>query len=202
MDDDNSLVKGIFAEFQEELMHEGKNVTFDYVTDIRSFNIEQPYDIIMFDCDFMQAKHDMFEGNPRTIGFELIKKFRQKNIRTKIIFYSSFFDLADLDQIPLSTKDFFEIINELNVFRLVNKNDATQIFNTILDALDELDIIMVTLEKMVYDYVGADMTYNVNGRTVSIQDLIRDFKMGGERSKSFEEKVLKMLISYMTKFKI
>jgi CheY-like chemotaxis protein len=157
--DDEKNVQDLFEPFKDILLDDDElSVHFEYMDNITNFKINEPYDIVVFDSKFLNTKHDFSHTQKqKTIGFNLIKNFRQNNRRTKIIFCSSHFDLSEPDQIPYGPKDFFTIINELNIFRIVNKNRTIDIYNAIKDAIEDLDIIMVMLEKMSRDYDGLDI---------------------------------------------
>jgi hypothetical protein len=202
--DDEKDINDLFDPLKELLKEEDKiNVEFTYQDNITNFNIDQPFDIVLFDSKFLNTKHDFgLNQEQNTIGFNLIKQFREKNKRTKIIFCSSHFDLSEPDQIPYGPKDFFKIINELNIFRMVNKNSAVEVYTSIKEAIENLDIIMITLEKMLNEYQGIDINYEVEGESIPVQRLLHDFKVGGEASEKFRKEVMDIVLSYMSKFNV
>lgn len=200
--DDEKDIQDLFDPLKDIFIDDDDlSVCFEYMNDISNFEITEPYDIIMFDSKFLNTKHSFeYSQEQKIIGFNLIKNFRKINKRTKIIFYSSHFDISEPDQIPYGPKDFFKIINELNIFRIVNKNSSLEVYNAIKDAIEDLDIIMIMLEKMAREYEGLDIQYEINGENISMRKLIYDFKMGGIISERFRKEVMDIVLSYMSKF--
>ncbi|MFB8331651.1 MULTISPECIES: hypothetical protein [Bacillus cereus group] len=49
---------------------------------------------------------------------------------------------------------------------------------------------MVTLEKMLRNYEGLDVKYNVGQEQILIKGLINDFKTGGENADIFRKEVI------------
>ena len=50
-------------------------------------------DIVLFDCALYATDLDYGNSHESSFGLELMRKFREKNRRTRIIFYSSGFSL-------------------------------------------------------------------------------------------------------------
>ncbi|NOL31116.1 hypothetical protein [Bacillus altitudinis] len=200
--DDEKNINDLFDPLKDILYEEDELlVRFEYMNDISNFKIKKPFDVVMFDSKFLNTKHDYeYNQEHKTIGFNLIESFRKSNKKTKIIFYSSHFDISEPDQIPYGAKDFFRIINDLNIYKMVNKNKTKEIYNAIKDAIDDLDIIMIMLEKMSKDYEGLDIEYEINEENIPMQKLINDFKMGGKISEKFRKEVMDIVLSYMSKF--
>lgn len=204
--DDEKDINHIFEVFVAEFKEKKIEVNFEYLHELEKFDdVGKPYDVILFDSEFRTSK----QGKPtemKSEGFELIRRYRKKNKRTKVIFYSSTFDLKNQDQIPLAHKDYFEIINELNVFRMVYKNKAESIYIAIKEAieaaLDDLDVIMTSLEKMYFEYDGIDIDYEIEGDNIPLKQLMHEFKMGGEHAEKFREDIISMMLKYMSKFEI
>ncbi|EOP30584.1 hypothetical protein IG5_00203 [Bacillus toyonensis] len=204
--DDEKNVRDIFDVFIDEFKAEDINVKFEYIHDLEKFDeVSQPFDIIVFDSEFRTSNLST-PIEKRSQGFELIRKYRKINKRTKVIFYSSAFDLKNEDQIPLSHKDYFEIINELNIFRLVYKNKADQVYDAVGEAikaaLDDLDVVMTSLEKMYYEYKGIDIDYEIEGENIPLEQLMYEFKMGGEHAEKFRKDIVEMMLSYMSNFEL
>lgn len=204
--DDEKNIKDIFETFIMEFKEEGIDVKFDYIHELDKFHeVKKPFDVILFDSEFRTSSLSTIKEK-KSQGFELIRQYRTTNKRTKVIFYSSTFDLKNEDQIPLSHKEYFEIINELNIFRLVYKNKAEHIYGAIIDAikaaLDDLDVIMTSLEKMYYDYNGIDLGYQIEGKDITLHQLMYEFKMGGENAEKFRKDITEMMLSYMSNFEL
>lgn len=191
----------IFDTLKEELEVTGYNINFTYIHHVEadSFIINKPYDILMFDCFFPASNIQKFGQGTSKVGYTLIKKFRESNFRTKIIFYSSNFDI-EAGRAPFDTKEFLTIINELNVFRMVERNPYS-LETAIKDAIKELDMIMVCLEDIYWDFSDEEITYQVDGREVNIKELLRQLKVGGEDAEEFRKVVTESIIKFLLKFK-
>ncbi|WP_156182370.1 hypothetical protein [Paenibacillus algorifonticola] len=200
MIDDESQIKGYFEAIQSELDAEGIIVNIEYMNNVENFKVEKPYDIVLFDCNFNGSRNEQLDLKKE--GFELIKKYRKFNKRTKIIFYSANFDLEEPDKIPFSKYDFFQIINELNIFRVVFKNDSNKVYDYIKEAIQELDVIMVSLEKMVRDYEGMDIKYNLKDGDIALEDLLYEFKMGGQVAEKFRKQLFEIILTSLSKFEM
>lgn len=194
--DDQLNIKDLIQPLVEILSYKEIFLNVTYVHEIKNLTeqINKPFDIILFDSQLGSTDFAKIEGVSQ--GFNLIKDFRKTNKRTKIIFYSSSFNLDHGDQIPLSHRDYFTMINELNVYKMVYKNDVEELLTAIEGAINSLDIVMTTLDKMVEEYSELELTYNIDGEDIPLKDLICDFKMDGELSGNFKKNLNEMIATY------
>ncbi len=200
--DDLEDVESIFEVLKDELGYAGYLVNFEFLHQApdEKFNITKPYDILLFDCYFPGSNLIKFnDDKAKKAGLSLIEKFRGKNFRTKVIFYSSTFDIEN-GKTPFDAKDFLSIINELNVFRMVDKKPE-KIEEAIKDAINELDVIMTCMEDIYREYIDDDVTYELNGKEITIKDLLDQLKIGGPESEKFRKNVIESTLLYLMKFK-
>ena len=155
-------------------------------------------DIVMFDCALSGEDYNFQNMDESRYGFELIKKYREKNKRTKIIFYSGSFDFEDEGTFDLSVLDFIHIINELNVFAITNR-EVSRLVDTIKRAIDELDTILISLEDWICHY-GEDGYFYVGDKKLSSDELLKELKLGTKLGEKFREEVYSTIISYFMKF--
>jgi CheY-like chemotaxis protein len=155
-------------------------------------------DIVMFDCALSGEDYNFQDNAEARYGFELIKKYRKKNKRTKIIFYSGSFDFEDEGSFDLSIKDFVQIINELNIFAITNRN-VKRLVDVIKKAIDELDTVLISLEDLIYRY-GEDGYFFVSDQRISSQDLLNEIRLGTQVGEKFREEVYSTILSYFMKF--
>ena len=155
-------------------------------------------DIVMFDCALSGEDYNFQNMDESRYGFELIKKYREKNKRTIIIFYSGSFDFEDEGTFDLSVLDFIHIINELNVFAITNR-EVSRLVDTIKRAIDELDTILISLEDLICHY-GEDGYFYVGDKKLSSDELLKELKLGTKLGEKFREEVYSTIISYFMKF--
>ena len=155
-------------------------------------------DIVMFDCALSGEDYNFQNMDESRYGFELIKKYREKNKRTKIIFYSGSFDFEDEGTFDLSVLDFIHIINEPNVFAITNR-EVPRLVDTIKRAIDELDTILISLEDLICHY-GEDGYFYVGDKKLSSDELLKELKLGTKLGEKFREEVYSTIISYFMKF--
>ncbi|MET3938230.1 CheY-like chemotaxis protein [Paenibacillus sp. PvP094] len=200
--DDEAQIVEYFEDINEmfNLNEENFTINFNYMHNVNNFEIKKPYDIVMFDCNFNAGR---FDSSSRTrVGLNLIKKYRKNNKRTKIIFYSSSFNIEEQNNMPLNHRDYFEIINDLNVFKLIYKNNSIDTYNAIKDALTELDIIMTSLEKMKDEYSELDISFELEGNAFSLEDLLHEIRMDTEFGRKFRKDIVDLITNYMSKFSL
>lgn len=202
IDDEQDVVE-IFLVLKKELDYEGYKVEFDFLNslDADSFEIREPYDVIMFDCYFPASNLVKFGEKKDKMGFNLIKKFREKNYRTKVIFYSSSFNI-DQGESPFTTKEFYTIINELNVFRMVERNNTKVLMESIMQAIDDLDMVMISMEDIYREYINDEVTFNTGDKDISLKELINQLKTGGNDAEKFRKETIKNILYFMLNFKI
>lgn len=155
-------------------------------------------DIVMFDCALSGEDYDFQDTSEARYGFELIKRYRKKNKRTKIIFYSGSFDFENEGSFDLSVTDFVYIINALNVFAISNR-EVSRLTDAIKRAIDDLDTVLVSLEELIHRY-GEDGYFYVNNQKISSEILLEELKLGTEIGEKFREEVYSTIISYFMKF--
>lgn len=155
-------------------------------------------DIVMFDCALSGEDYDFHDVAEARYGFELIKRYRENNKRTKVIFYSGSFDFENEGTFDLSILDFVHIINELNVFAISNR-DVPRLVDTIKRAIDDLDTVLISLEDLIYCY-GEDGCFYVDNKIISSKELLNELKLGTITGEKFREEVYSTIISYFMKF--
>ena len=127
-----------------------------------------------------------------------MRRFRKNNERTKIIFYSGSFLLKGSQCYEFTNEEMLSIINELHVFKMIPK-DVEYIENAIVEAINELDTIIMSLEDLKEEY-NSEGDFLVDNRLYSIDDLIAELKKGSKLGEEFRKSVLKMVLTYMMKF--
>lgn len=201
IDDEEHIIDGIMTAVNNLMsIKRGYEIThsvFKNKTDIESL----PYiaaDIVLFDCALGGAALD-FDGEAETrFGIELMRRFRKSNKRTKIIFYSGTFSLTGTQCYDFTNEEMLKFINELHIFKMIPKK-VEDIENAIVEAIDELDSIIMSLEELKEEYHSIG-DFVVNDELYSISDLILELKKGSKVGEEFRRSVLKILMTYMMKF--
>ena len=159
---------------------------------------EQVCDIVMFDCALSGEDYDFQNTTAARYGYDLIKKYREKNKRTKIIFYSGSFDFNNEGSFDLSVRDFVQIINDLNIFSITNR-EVSMLIDAIKRAIDELDTILISLEDLIYHY-GEKGIFYIDNKKISAEDLLKELRMGTPIGEKFRDEIYTTIISYFMKF--
>lgn len=200
--DDEESVIGEIMEAVCNLMSlkKGYEITYSVLksqVDIENMN-SVAADIVLFDCALGGAALDFGEDDETTFGVELMRRFRKNNERTKIIFYSGRFSLTGSQCYDFTNEEMLKLINELHIFKMIPKK-AKYIENAIVEAVNELDAIIMSLEDLKEEY-NSKGDFLVNDRLYPIGDLIVELKRGSKVGEDFRKSVLKMLLTYMMKF--
>ncbi len=155
-------------------------------------------DIVLFDCALYATDLDYGNSHESSFGLELMRKFREKNRRTRIIFYSSGFSLSGSRCYDFVHEEMLQLINDIHIYKMVPKA-AEYIASAIVDAIEELDAIIISMEdlKEEYDSTG---DFLVDGKEYPIKVMIEELKKGTEVGNKFRNSVLKMVLTYMMKF--
>lgn len=200
--DDNPETMEIVLKAVKKQLKINYNYDIDYRVLSKRKDVEQlnniACDIVMFDCAMSGEDYDFQGKDEARYGFELLKEYRKKNKRTKIIFYSGSFDFEAEGTFDFSVLDFVEIINELNIFAIVNR-DVQLLVSTIGRAIDELDTILISLEDLVYNY-GENGYFYITDKKLSADELCRELKLGTEIGEEFRKEICSTIISYFMKF--
>jgi CheY-like chemotaxis protein len=170
---------------------------FSRRTDLDKLEI-MPSDIVMFDCSLSGADFIDSGINVSKMGFDLIKKYRAKNRRTKVIFYSGRIKTSDSD-LDLTSSELLAMINELNVFRVVERSLST-LKNAIAEAIDEMDAVLICLESLAFEYEGVAF-FNVDGKQLKINELVHELKMGTKVGDEFRATVINAILMFLMTFK-
>lgn len=159
---------------------------------------EHACDIVMFDCALSGEDYNFQDKDESRYGFELLKEYREKNKRTKIIFYSGSFDFEGEGSFDLSVMEFVEIINELNVFAISNR-EVERLVMSIKRAIDDLDTILISLEDLIYSY-GEEGYFYIQNQKLSAAELLKELKLGTDIGEKFRKEIYSTIISYFMKF--
>ena len=95
-------------------------------------------------------------------------------------------------------EEMLQLINDIHIYKMVPKA-AEYIASAIVDAIEELDAIIISMEdlKEEYDSTG---DFLVDGKEYPIKVMIEELKKGTEVGNKFRNSVLKMVLTYMMKF--
>ena len=94
--------------------------------------------------------------------------------------------------------DFVQIINELNVFAISNR-EYRRMSDVIKKAIDELDTVLISLEDLICNY-GENGNFYIDDKMLSAQELLKELKLGTEIGERFREEIYSTIISYFMKF--
>lgn len=155
-------------------------------------------DIVMFDCALSGEDYNFENMAESRYGFELIKKFRENNKRTKVIFYSGVFDFDDEGSFDFSILECVNIINELNIFAITN-HDIERLVGVVKKAIDELDTVLVSLEDLISQY-GEEGVFYIEEQEIASDQLLKELRLGSKLGEKFREEIYSTIISYFMKF--
>ncbi len=201
IDDEKEIVAEIIKVVQKLIQTEyGYSISYsilDNQKDIENMN-NMSADIVLFDCALEAAALDFGNNEESFFGFELMRRFRKNNERTKIIFYSAHFLLTGSRCYDFTHEEILQLINELHVYKMIPKR-VEYIYEAIVEALNELDAITMSLEDLKEEY-NSEGEFLVDDQLLSIDDLIKELKNGTSVGEEFRKSVLKIVLTYMMKF--
>lgn len=155
-------------------------------------------DIVMFDCALSGEDYDFQNYEESRFGFTLLKRYRENNRRTKIIFYSGSFNFDGEGNFDLSALDFVQIINELKIFAITNR-EVPRLSKAIKSAIEELDTVLVSMEDLICNY-GENGVFYIEGKSLSANQLLQELRLGTAVGEKFREEIYSTIISYFMKF--
>ena len=201
VDDEKEIIERIISVVKKQIMlDDGYSISFQILNDkegiMRLPNISA--DIVLFDCAMGSAALDFGNSQQNVFGVELMKRFRENNMRTKIIFYSGSFSLKGSQCYDFTNEEMLYLINDLHVYKMVPK-EITEIAKAIVDALKELDMIIMSMQDLRDEYCG-EGTVVVDGKEYTVDDIIKELKNGSKLGEMFRDNVLKTVVTYFMKF--
>ncbi|WP_122789259.1 hypothetical protein [Intestinibacillus sp. Marseille-P6563] len=155
-------------------------------------------DIVMFDCALSGEDYNFQNYEESRFGFTLLKRYRENNRRTKIIFYSGSFNFDGEGNFDLSALDFVQIINELKIFAITNR-EVPRLSKAIKSAIEELDTVLVSMEDLICNY-GENGVFYIEGKSISANQLLQELRLGTAVGEKFREEIYSTIISYFMKF--
>lgn len=155
-------------------------------------------DIVMFDCALSGEDYNFQNYEESRFGFTLLKQYRENNRRTKIIFYSGSFNFDGEGNFDLSALDFVQIINELKIFAITNR-EVPRLSKAIKSAIEELDTVLVSMEDLICNY-GENGVFYIEGKSISANQLLQELRLGTAVGEKFREEIYSTIISYFMKF--
>lgn len=201
VDDEERSITPVLNAVRQKLANVEYHVSFQVFS--KKNEIEKiktiPAEIIMFDCVMSGADYDFSENQETMFGLKILKEYRRDNKRTKIIFYSGGFDFDDYTSIPLTTKDYIEIINELNIFAIINKN-TNMMAEFIKKAIDQLEPVLVGMEDLMAEY-GDQGIFDIQGKQYTSDQLMKELQLGTKAGDEFRKKINSIILNYLMKFK-
>lgn len=201
VDDEKEIVESIISAVKTLLMRkDGIGIEYSVLDNreqIEKIN-DMPADVILFDCDLASANLDFKGEDEYTYGMELMNRFRMKNERTKLIFYSGSFKLEGTQCYDFTNEEMLRLINDLHIYKMIPKK-VEDIKNAILETIGDLDAVTISLDELKYEYQSQG-TFVVDDKPYSISQLIEELKKGTEIGEHFQKEVYKMTLSYLMKF--
>lgn len=154
--------------------------------------------------DVVIVDHNLSEGGNEHFGDDLIQEIRQHiNKHCKLIFYS----MGDLAEIFPNRLDLINLFN-LGIFRFLSKDMSTSntpLFGsgqmqlrveTIIDAIQDIDFVQVTLERYFAEYreVISDEMITVAGRNYSVNEIINLIKKDADEGRLYKSNLAESVI--------
>lgn len=201
IDDEKELIENTMRVVEELILLKcGCRVSFDVINkseDVENMN-NMAADIVLFDCALGGAALDFGDNIEAIFGVELMRRFRKNNERTKIIFYSGGFSLSGSQCYDFTNEEMLQLINDLHIYKMIPK-ESQYICEAIMEALNELDSIIVSLEDLKEEY-RSEGNFLVGEKLYTIDELIKELKKGSRVGEEFRKSVLKLVLTYMMKF--
>lgn len=198
--DDETLIESLCEKYKKTLKKKGLEIEFSIIRDEQGYNPEIPYDLLMVDYNL---KH----GFSTQLGNQFISMFRVHNKMSQVIFYSSEFEFKEMERkykVPLKAKTIFELINELKINKIADKNNYNMMINVIEDCCKSMDPIPSILSRMMDEYnrEGIDITYiNSKGDELGADSVAKNILVDNEEGKKFKEDIIKTIFSVMLNYK-
>lgn len=176
------------------------DIDFDVINRENEYNENKPYDILLVDYDLKKG----FCSDNKFMGDLFIKKFRENNKISKVIFYSSAFryDTKKYD-FPFSDKDTFDLINNLQIDRIADKNNFYMMIEVIKSCCEKIDVLPVLLSRLISEYGEEDIkiTYtNKDGTDIPLSEILNDILQDNDQGKKFREQIIDTVLSVILKF--
>ena len=198
IDDSDKTIKPIMESAKLTLSKRyGYEIDYSIISKSDEFAQINEYiaDIVMFDYNLSGS--DFSATGLSDYGDKLIKQYRKNNKRTKVVFYSSRFR-ADEDDMGLSVKDLLLLINELNVFKIIELSAALFV-EAIISAIENIDTVLISFDELINTY-GDDGMFVIDGVEMTGQALLNELKLGTQIGNAFREQVNLTILTYLMKF--
>lgn len=178
-------------------------VNFDVINSESDYKAKVPYDILLVDYDLKKG----FSLDNKLMGDEFIKRFREHNKISKVIFFSSSFKYDEEKEkydFPFKPKEAFNLINDLQIDRIADKNNFFMMIDVIRSCCERVDVLPVLLSKLLEEYKEEDIevTYTkTNGEEILLTNLLDDVINDNEQGKIFRKEIIDTVLSVILNFK-
>lgn len=201
IDDEKELINQIIEAVKIFIAtRDGIDLEFEVLSDKESIEKMNDIaaDIVLFDCALYGTDLDYTGVQASAYGIELMRKFREKNKKTKIIFYSGGFSLSGSQCYEFVHEEVLQLINDIHIYKLIPKK-AEYIADAVKEAIDELDAVIISLEDLKEEY-NSTGEFLVNNQRYPIENMIAELKKGTDVGNEFRNAVFKMVLTYLMKF--
>lgn len=200
VDDNPDTLAPVLYAVKEMLNLDGVKIEYDILS--KQCEVDRlkdlSCDIVMFDCALSGEDYNFQNYDESRFGFTLLQRYRKDNRRTKIIFYSGSFNFDGEGNFDLSALDFVQIINELKIFAITNR-EVPRLSKAIKSAIEELDTVLVSMEDLICNY-GENGVFYIEGNPISAHQLLQELRLGTDIGEKFREEIYSTIISYFMKF--
>lgn len=200
--DDEIQMKETFDSYKKRLKETYNiNIDFTVINNEAQYDEALTYDILLVDYDLTKGYSD------KLMGDDLIKKFRERNKISKVIFFSSSFKYRPDERkydFPFKGKTAFELINILKVDRIADKNNLQMMIDVMKSCCEEVDVVPIVLAKLLSDYKKEDIAVsytNISGDEIDATVLLDDLLNDSVEGRNFRKKVTDMVLSVLLKYK-
>lgn len=201
IDDEVEIINKIMSAVKNLLsLEQGYDIDFSVLKEQKEIeNLNNiAADIVLFDCAMGASSLNFGDCDETRFGVDLMKKFRENNERTKIIFYSGGFSLKGAQCYVFTNEEMLQLINDLHIYKMIPK-EAEYISEAIIEAINELDAIIMSLEDLKEEYQSSG-DFLVNDTLYPIDRMLEELKKGTRLGEEFRKSILKMVLTYMMKF--
>lgn len=201
VDDEPETIKPVLKLAGKMIRNYGYSVEFYVLSkknDIDQIN-SKVADVVMFDCAMSAGDFDFRDEPEARYGLSILKQYRELNKRTKILFYSGAYNFEDDQTIKLTTHDFINMINKLNVFAIVNRK-ADMISEYLINAFEQMEPVLAGMEDIMREYADQGI-FSIDGIDYSSEELLKELRLGTKAGDLFRKQINEIIINYLMKFK-
>lgn len=205
--DDEEQIKNNFQLYEKLLERREIKSEFHLISNEKQYDSHKGeiFDVLMVDYNL---RNGFFQSAGKAVGTDFIHQFRETNMISKIIFYSTGFRFQNKKpkieaKLNITDEEYFTLVNDYKIDGIVPKDNSALIVDIIEKCVKNIDPIIRFLKEtqLKYEKEGDLLYFESEGIEYTVSEILSEYQLNSEVGKRFELELLETVSTLLLNYK-